>query len=124
MDQGTLFKLLDKNVSGMNETTILELYRSLQIFDTYFQEESIVLTALYVPVFLLGFLGNFIVIILVLTNQQLRNSTNLYLCNMAAADLFGKVPKLFKLPNFFCSVCLLYMVLFQINITLSLALNL
>ncbi|XP_071169342.1 QRFP-like peptide receptor [Mytilus edulis] len=88
MDQGTLFKLLDKNVSGMNETTILELYRSLQIFDTYFQEESIVLTALYVPVFLLGFLGNFIVIILVLTNQQLRNSTNLYLCNMAAADLF------------------------------------
>lgn len=91
MDQTLMLRLLDRNISTMNQTELQALYYSLPIFDVYLGKESVILMALYVPVFLIGFLGNMIVTLLVISNQQLRNSTNFYLCNMALADFLGKV---------------------------------
>ena len=91
MESSVLLKLMDTNISRMNGTQLLTLYESLHVFDLYLEQEGIILTSLYVPVFLMGFIGNVVVALLVFTNHQLRNSTNLYLCNMAIADFLGNV---------------------------------
>jgi hypothetical protein len=66
-------------------------YEHLQGFTSdEFKVESVVLVALYVPVFLLGIAGNSSLVILVLSKRQLRNVTNFYLMNLAFADLAGE----------------------------------
>ena len=97
MEAFSLLQLLDSNISGLNETQLLHLYGSFRVFDLNLKEENVALMCLYVPVFLMGFLGNIVVAALVLSFQQLRNSTNLYLCNMAIADFLGNVWSLFQL---------------------------
>ena len=72
-----------------NDSGLLSLADDLITFNL--SATSIILFVLYVPMFLLGFFGNIVITLLVLTNEQLRNSTNLYLCNMAVTDLSGKI---------------------------------
>lgn len=48
------------------------------------------LVYLYIPVFLAGFIGNGLLMLIILSKPRLRNGTNLFLCNLAFADLCGK----------------------------------
>lgn len=48
---------------------------------------SIVVPILFSVIFLVGFVGNVLVIITVLCNQQMRNTTNLLILNLSFADL-------------------------------------
>jgi len=50
---------------------------------------TIGLVTLYVPIFLLGFFGNGILFVIICSKHQLRSITNLFLCNLAVADLTG-----------------------------------
>ncbi|KAJ8305939.1 hypothetical protein KUTeg_016484 [Tegillarca granosa] len=74
------------NISLLNDTEDMEL-TNLHILIDNLQEDELALVLIYVPVFLLGFLGNASVIILIFGNRHLRNTTNMFLCNMAVADL-------------------------------------
>lgn len=47
-------------------------------------EESIALTALYIPIFFIGFLGNITIVLII------GISTNWYLFNLAISDLCGR----------------------------------
>lgn len=80
---------LMSNISLLNSTSDMEL-ANLHILIDSFQEDELALIVSYIPVFLLGFLGNASVIILIFGNRHLRNTTNLFLCNMAIADLLGR----------------------------------
>ena len=51
---------------------------------------SIALICLYVPVFLLAFVGNVLVLLVVLPNRRMRSITNYFIVNMAVSDLLGK----------------------------------
>lgn len=53
-------------------------------------EESIALTALYIPIFFIGFLGNITIVLIIGISPPLRNSTNWYLFNLAISDLCGR----------------------------------
>lgn len=62
-------------------------------YDVLFHEIGaleIALTSLYVPLFVSAFFGNLSILILVASIRYLRHTTNIYLCNMAIADLLGK----------------------------------
>ena len=48
---------------------------------------SVTLTAFYGVIFLLGMIGNVMVISVVWRNKTMRNSTNVYLVNLSVADL-------------------------------------
>ena len=48
---------------------------------------TIVLVCLYVPVFLLAFFGNALVILVVIKNPHMRKVKNLFLVNLAIADM-------------------------------------
>ncbi len=48
---------------------------------------TIVLISLYIPIFLLSLIGNGLVIFVVLRNQHMRRVKNLFLLNLALADL-------------------------------------
>jgi hypothetical protein len=54
-------------------------------------EESTALTALYIPIFFIGFLGNITIVLIIGISPPLRNSTNWYLFNLAISDLCGKL---------------------------------
>lgn len=49
-----------------------------------------VLVVLYIPAFLVGLLGNGILTLIIVSKRHLRNLTNLFLCNLALADLSGE----------------------------------
>lgn len=52
---------------------------------------TIGLVMLYVPTFLAGIIGNALLAVVILTRRRHRNMTNLFLCNLAVADLSGKI---------------------------------
>lgn len=58
-------------------------------------EESTALTALYIPIFFIGFLGNITIVLIIGISPPLRNSTNWYLFNLAISDLCGKLNKFY-----------------------------
>ncbi|XP_050401097.1 galanin receptor 2b [Patella vulgata] len=58
---------------------ILEIYGSTDVL-------TLVLIVLYLPVFLIGVVGNASMVFIVATSRRLRSVTNLYLSNMAVAD--------------------------------------
>lgn len=49
------------------------------------------LVVLYIPAFIAGLLGNSFLTVVILSKKRLRNLTNLFLCNLAVADLSGKL---------------------------------
>lgn len=57
---------------------------------THHQSGTIFLLCLYLPVFLLGFVGNISVLLVVILNRHLRNVTNGLIANLAIADMLGK----------------------------------
>ena len=50
---------------------------------------TVILVVLYVPVFLMAFFGNLMVLLVVLPNRHMRNVTNFFIVNLAVADLTG-----------------------------------
>ncbi|XP_046374245.1 QRFP-like peptide receptor [Haliotis rufescens] len=66
----------------LNKTLLLG-----NLFYTPATASTIVLIVLYVPVLIIGLIGNVCMVIIVFTSTRLRSMTNLYLCNMAAADM-------------------------------------
>lgn len=71
---------------------VLEQFRS----NFYLHREpiTIVLISLYLPIFLLAFLGNLLVLVVVLPNKHMRSLTNCFIVNLAAADMLGKYHQL------------------------------
>lgn len=53
----------------------------------YFNVCTASFTIVYSLIFVLGFLGNVIVISAISSNSQMRTMTNIFVCNLAAADL-------------------------------------
>ena len=74
----------------LNETYLRSIVESHFRSDVIPKPEHIILVILYVPVFLLGFLGNGMLTIIIITRRQIRSVTNLLLCNLAVADLGGE----------------------------------
>ena len=73
-----------------NETYLeyLETFRqSLHIYNT---PTSIVLLCAYILLFIVSFVGNLLVLVVILRNKKLRVFTNSFMINLAVADLFGK----------------------------------
>ena len=62
----------------------------VDILDAMSPGETIALTALYIPIFFIGFLGNITIVLIIGISPPLRNSTNWYLFNLAISDLCGK----------------------------------
>lgn len=100
------------NVTDFNETNYLNqsLNKSVlwDIINDQFlssneinESVSIALVVLYVPVFLIGILGNGSLTVIVLSRKQLRNVTNLFICNLAVADLAGEMVKVIVFWFFF-----------------------
>lgn len=67
----------------------------VDILDAMSPGETIALTALYIPIFFIGFLGNITIVLIIGISPPLRNSTNWYLFNLAISDLCGKFLTLF-----------------------------
>ena len=61
-----------------------------EIWYTYRSPTSIALICLYVPIFFCAFIGNFLVLLVVLPSKHMRSVTNYFLVNLAVADLLGK----------------------------------
>ena len=57
---------------------------------TYTHPQNIVLILLYVPLFLVAFVGNLLVLCVVLPNRHMRSVTNCFIVNLAIADLLGE----------------------------------
>jgi len=78
--------------SSENKTLNDTLVRDL-LHDHFLKENTFgigLLVYLYIPVFLAGLIGNGLLILIILSRRRLRNGTNLFLSNLAFADLFGK----------------------------------
>lgn len=67
---------------------LLEEFRS-KLF-THRETRSIVLICLYVPVFVIAFFGNLLVLMVILPNRRMRSVTNCFIVNMAVSDLLGE----------------------------------
>ena len=73
---------------NFSEATALELIREFTHKQyTLKQPTTIALICLYIPVFFLSLLGNGLVIFVVIRNQHMRRVKNLFLLNLALADL-------------------------------------
>ena len=75
----------------LNETQVKDIFddhvsKSSTVFDIL----SICLIVVYIPVFLIGLFGNGLLAVLIVFRKQLRNMTNVFLCNLAIADLAGR----------------------------------
>ena len=54
------------------------------------EPRTVILVTLYIPIFLMAFFGNIMVLFVVLPNRHMRNVTNFFLVNLAVADLTGR----------------------------------
>ena len=52
---------------------------------------TIVMIALYVPIFITSLIGNVLVLLVIVPNRRMWSVTNNFLVNLAAADLLGKL---------------------------------
>ena len=89
--------------STVNSTVRLQILNNTllkSILNDHFGSAEIVkleikiIVILYVVVFLLGFFGNGVLIIIIITIRKTTSVTNLLFCNMAVADLWGKLKHL------------------------------
>lgn len=69
-------------------TKILDEFKRSQ--STHKEGKTIALLTLYAPIFFMAFVGNVMVLFVVLPNRHMRNVTNFFLVNLAVADLTGK----------------------------------
>ena len=51
---------------------------------------TIVMIALYIPIFITSLIGNVLVLLVIVPNRRMWSVTNTFLVNLAAADLLGK----------------------------------
>lgn len=83
------------NFNNDSQTLNISMLRHIwydHFFDTTIEIEVIILAAIYVPIFLLGILGNGLILWIICSHPQLRNITNLFLWNVALTDIAGKSP--------------------------------
>ena len=57
---------------------------------THQEGKTVALICLYVPIFIIAFFGNLLVLLVVIPNRHMRNMTNCFIVNLAIADLLGK----------------------------------
>ena len=91
---------------SLNETVVKDILND-HVFktSTVLDPMSVCLVVLYIPVFIVGILGNGVLTVLITCRSQLRNITNIFLCNLAIADLAGKIfVHVFVLNLFFLSL--------------------
>jgi hypothetical protein len=76
----------------LNQTFVRNLLEN-HLFGQINRKESVAygLVVLYIPAFIAGLLGNGFLTVVILSKKRLRNLTNLFLCNLAVADLSGKL---------------------------------
>lgn len=76
----------------LNQTMLRNMIEDTLLGNIY-RKKSIAfgLVVLYVPAFLFGFFGNGCLTAVILSKRRLWNLTNLFLCNLAIADLSGKL---------------------------------
>ncbi len=82
---------LDTGDDVVYNKVLEEFRRGLRKHD---RAETVVLVALYVPVFTLALLGNTLVLIAVAQNKHMRNVTNFFIVNLTVADLTGTFTEL------------------------------
>lgn len=82
---------LPSGLGNLDEDEIQDRLKSFR--DTLFspsEPNTILLICLYVPIFIAALAGNILVLLVVLPNRSMRNVTNCFIVNLAAADLLGK----------------------------------
>ena len=57
---------------------------------TYQDGKTVALICLYIPIFIIAFFGNLLVLLVVIPNRHMRSMTNCFIVNLAIADLLGK----------------------------------
>lgn len=72
------------NVTGILDETLSNLYHG---YDDAIGP-SIFFTIVYVVVLISGLIGNFIVLYVILKNNDLKHCTNYFFANLSAADVF------------------------------------
>ena len=82
MSLGSAIPPEDSAYSKLLENFRSTLYKHKEI-------ETVILVVLYVPVFLMAFFGNLMVLLVILPNRHMRNVTNFFIVNLAVADLTG-----------------------------------
>lgn len=97
------FSMFNEEFEGDDGLNLMDLYSDkdslyrqlLQEFrDALYMHTKpsvIVLLTLYIPIVLMAFFGNLMVLFVVLPNRRMRNVTNFFLVNLATADLTGNV---------------------------------
>ena len=94
VNQTNVFNVSDRNnLTQFNLTLNISILRDIiksHFFDTEIDDKTIALVAIYIPIFLLGILGNGAVLFIVSYNRRLRNITNLFLWNLALTDIAGE----------------------------------
>lgn len=86
----------NSNSSAYNFTLNQTLFKNMlkdHLLGNIHQKESVAigLVVLYIPAFIAGLLGNGFLTVVILSKRRLRNLTNIFLCNLAIADLSGKL---------------------------------
>lgn len=66
-----------------------DVYTFIENLNAHRQPMTIILICFYVPVLVLAFVGNVLVLLVVLGNKAMRNATNYFLVNLALSDLLG-----------------------------------
>ena len=74
---------------SMNISLLRELLHN-NLLGAPIGNDVIILSAIYVPIFLLGLLGNGVILFIIANHPRLRNITNLFLWNLALTDTAGK----------------------------------
>ncbi|KAI8787165.1 gastrin/cholecystokinin type B receptor [Biomphalaria glabrata] len=86
-----LWEVIDPSTSKDDNATIEDYLKLYASADEHPRINTIVILLVYVPVFLLAFFGNLIVLLVILTDSRMRKSTaNYFLVNLAVTDLLGK----------------------------------
>lgn len=85
----------NSNSSAFNFTlnqTLLKNMLKDHLLGNINKKESVAvgLVVLYIPALIAGLLGNGFLTVVILSKRRLRNLTNIFLCNLAVADLSGK----------------------------------
>ena len=57
---------------------------------TLSETNTIVMIALYIPIFITSLVGNVLVLLVIVPNRRMWSVTNNFLVNLAVADLLGK----------------------------------